>query len=264
MREKDAGPRLSLSTPVVRFLIGLAIALLIAAIFYFYHEGLWRCVLRYYRYFFDLKKLKLFIASFGPYSVIAFIVLQALQVVFAPIPGEVTGFVGGLLFGMLWGTVLSTIGLTIGAILAFWIARFFGYDFVRKVVRNEYIDKFDYFVTHRGLYIAFILFVIPGFPKDSLCYLLGLTHMRYREIILMNLIGRLPGTFILCMQGNAVRNGQFKYFWILFAASICLTAVLYFTRNYIIHFYAWCKSLVDGKKENKDGKTYPVEGKDVE
>jgi uncharacterized membrane protein YdjX (TVP38/TMEM64 family) len=214
-----------------------------------YYGGGWKSIILYYKYFFDFNRLKTFIASFGTHAGFAFVFVQALQVVVAPIPGEVTGFVGGLLFGKLSGTLLSTAGLTLGALTAFGVARIFGSTFVHKVVKKEYIDKFDYFVTHKGLYLTFVLFLIPGFPKDSLCYLLGLTRMRYLDFALMNVFGRLPGTFILCAEGDAVRNGKFTSFWVLFAVSIALVVTLCLTRNYIIQFLVFCKKTMDRKRK---------------
>lgn len=234
---------------VLRFLLGLCAIALVALLFYVYHEGGWKSILLYYKYFFDFKRLKIFIASFGPNAAFVFVVVQALQVVIAPVPGEVTGFVGGLLFGNISGTVLSTIGLTLGAVAAFSVARLFGSSFVHKVVKKEYIERFDHFVTHKGLYLTFVLFLIPGFPKDSLCYLLGLTRMRYVDFIMMNVFGRLPGTTILCAEGHAIRNASFTSFWILLAVSIILVVVLYLGRNYIIQFLVQCKQSLDRKRK---------------
>ncbi len=241
-------------SPVVsmalRFFLGLCAVALVSLLFYVYQEGGWRTIVLYYKYFFDFKRLKMFIASFGPNAAFVFVIVQTLQVLIAPVPGEVTGFVGGLLFGGIPGTVLSTIGLTLGAVGAFSVARFFGSSFVHKVVRKEYIDRFDYFVTHKGLYLTFVLFLIPGFPKDSLCYLLGLTRMRYADFVVMNIFGRLPGTIILCAEGSAVRNAKFASFWILFAVSVALVAVLYVGRNHVIHFLVRLKHAIERKRKN--------------
>ena len=185
--------------------------------------------------------------------------------VVAPVPGEVTGFVGGLLFGNLYGTLLSTVGLTAGALIAFWLARYFGSGLVRRIVKKEYFDRFDAFMTtHKALNITFVFFLIPGFPKDSLCYLLGLTRMRYLDFVLMNVCGRLPGTIILCMQGNAIRHGQFVSFWLLLAGSLTLTVSLYFGRNFIVRFFASCWRVLERKKSDEGGETYPVVSKDIE
>ena len=185
----------------------------------------------FYRYFFDVKNLETYLASLGPYSVIVFIFLQALQVIVAPVPGEVTGFAGGYLFGTFWGTVYSTIGLTLGSMAAFYIARILGIKFVERIVKKEYIDKFNSFVTHKGLYVAFGLFLLPGFPKDSLCYLLGLTHMRAIDFLLINLIARVPGTVMLALQGSSVKNEHYKSFFIMLVSSIFLIIILYLVRE---------------------------------
>ena len=226
--------RLSL---ILRSILLVSILALIILMFYVYHEGAWRDVFAYYRFFFDFKKLKIFIASFGPYAAFVFVLVQALQVVFAPVPGEVTGFVGGFLFGNVSGVILSTVGLAVGSVVAFGIARMFGMKFVEKIVKKHYIDKFNFFVTHKGLYITFIFFLIPGFPKDSLCYLLGLTHMRLIDFILMNIFGRLPGTLMLTLQGSAVKDGKYQAFFLLLVVSILLTFGLYLARNHIIRVF---------------------------
>ncbi len=222
----------------LKIILGILLAAALAALLYWYCQGEWRELFLRFKYLFSFKRLRDFILSFGAYSALVFLVIQALQVVLAPIPGEVTGFVGGYLYGKIGGIFLSTAGLTLGSVLSFEIARVFGMKLVRKVVKQETMDRFDYFVTHRGVHIAFILFLVPGFPKDSLCYLLGLTHLRRLDFLLMNIFGRLPGTIVLNIEGEAVRTGRYEAFFGILAGSIAATLVLYVTRNYIIHFFS--------------------------
>jgi len=235
--KNDSIVKTKLISWILRVFLYLLAASLISLIFYLYHEGAWRDILNYYKFFYDPKRLKTFIASFGPLATLVFVLAQSLQVIFAPIPGEVTGFVGGFLFGKVWGTILSTIGLTIGSLIAFGITRAYGMRFVEKVVRKEYIEKFNHFVTHKGLYITFIFFVIPGFPKDSLCFLLGLTRIRIADFLVMNIIGRLPGTLMLTLQGDALRHGKYQAFFIFLVVSLLLIVAFYFTRNYLIFYF---------------------------
>ncbi len=222
---------------LLRAILAVLAFFLVFLIFYAYQQGAWKEIFSYYRFFFDYKRLRLFILSFGHFSAIMFILIQALQVVFAPVPGEVTGFVGGLIFGNVLGTLYSTIGLVFGSLVAFYISRLLGLRFVEKIVKKDYIDRFNYFVRHRGVNVSFILFLIPGFPKDSLCYLLGLTHMRVVDFILINVFARLPGTLMLTMQGTAVHSEQYRFFFILFSTSIILTFVLYVFRNVLVKFF---------------------------
>lgn len=237
-----------LKSPLVLLSLKIALGVLLLAIvvfvFYLYHEGQWREAFFRFKYFFSFQRLRIFILSFGAYSKIVFVVLQAAQVVCAPIPGEITGFVGGFLYGKVMGTVLSTFGLTLGSILAFEVTRIFGTRLVKRVVKQEAMDRFDDFVTHRGVHIAFVLFLIPGFPKDSLCYLLGLTHLRRTDFLLMNIFGRLPGTLILNLEGEAVRTGKYEAFFVLLVGSIIVTALLYFLRHHIVRLFSWLVHLV--------------------
>ncbi len=235
MRRKIVKTKFASASPrILLWVLGLA---LVSLLFYLWHEeNAWREIIKFYRFFFEPKRLKMFVVSFGPFASVMFVLVQSAQVVFAPVPGEITGFVGGLLFGNVKGVILSTIGLTLGSLLAFSITRIFGMKLVEKIVKKEYIDKFNDFVTHKGLNITFILFLLPGFPKDSLCYLLGLSHIRLADFIFMNVFGRLPGTLMLTMQGHAVSKGQYKAFFWMLVISIVFTAILYFTRNYIVQF----------------------------
>ncbi len=159
--------------------------------------------------FINKRHLLSFIKEHRSYAALIFISLQATQVVAAPVPGEVTGFVGGMLFGPVWGVVYSTIGLMIGSWLAFMLARLLGRPLVERFVSAELISRYDYVMKHKGLMLAFFMFLIPGFPKDFLCYLLGLGHMRQRDFLLVSIPGRLLGTILLTMGGSYFRAERY-------------------------------------------------------
>lgn len=174
--------------------------------------------------FINRQRLVQFIEDHRAYAAFIFIGLQSLQVVFAPIPGEVSGFVGGILFGTLWGIVYSTIGLTLGSWIAFTLARIVGRPLVESIVSPEIIQRYDYVMKHKGLFLALLLFVIPGFPKDYLCYLLGLGHMGLGAFLLISTLGRLLGTVMLTLGGSLFCNRQY---WQLFTLTgICIFLIL--------------------------------------
>jgi uncharacterized membrane protein YdjX (TVP38/TMEM64 family) len=243
-------------SPLFYILLATFFLVLIVLAFYFYHEGIWYDAV----HFFETKRLETFIASYGTYAGLVFVVIQALQVIIAPIPGEVTGFVGGFLFGNAIGTILSTIGLTLGSIGAFFIARFFGLRFVEKIVKKEYRDKFGYWVTHKGLYITFILYLMPGFPKDSLGYLLGLTKLKLLPFILMNVFGRLPGTLLLTIQGSAMDNKEYKTFFFVLAGNLLITLALCLTHDRCTKVVA---SLVQRVLRRRERRSIGAAGKDL-
>ncbi len=172
------------------------------------------------KYFTDRKLLQQLIQEHRRSAILIFIGLQALQVVAAPVPGEVTGFAGGMLFGTVSGIIYSTIGLTIGSWIAFMLARIAGRPLVEKVVNPETIKRYDYVMKHKGLFLAFLLFLIPGFPKDYLCFLLGLGHMGQKNFLMVSTLGRLLGTTLLTVEGSLFRNKRYVAFFTVMGISI--------------------------------------------
>jgi uncharacterized membrane protein YdjX (TVP38/TMEM64 family) len=148
------------------------------------------------------------VADLGQLSILAFMLLQVVQVIITPIPGEVTGIIGGYLFGPILGTVYSTIGLTIGSCIAFSLARAYGLPFVERVVPPSATSRYDTFMKGRGRLVCFAFFVLPGMPKDMLCYIMGLSHMTAREFMVIITAGRLLGACLLSVAGSSVRSHQ--------------------------------------------------------
>ncbi|HYR02419.1 MAG TPA: TVP38/TMEM64 family protein, partial [Syntrophobacteria bacterium] len=177
------------------------------------------------------ERLINFIKSFHPYDEFVFILFQILQVVFAPIPGEVTGLIGGYLYGPVLGTIYSTVGLTVGSWLAFMLARFLGLPFVEKAVNPEILKKYDYVMEHQGAIVSFILFLIPGFPKDYLCYIMGLSHMKLWTFLIISTVGRLIGTMLLSMSGSYVRSNHYVGLLVLLGAGGVFVLLAYLYRE---------------------------------
>jgi uncharacterized membrane protein YdjX (TVP38/TMEM64 family) len=168
----------------------------------------------------DRERVSAFLASLGPLSFVGFIGLQALQVVAAPIPGEVTGVMGGFLYGPFLGLFLSTIGLTLGSWINFALSKTFGRPFVDRFVSKKTLDKYDYLLHHKGAFLVFVLFLIPGFPKDILCYILGLGHLTTREFLIISTVGRFGGTVLLTLGGNYLRHHQYYRFSFLLGVAV--------------------------------------------
>jgi uncharacterized membrane protein YdjX (TVP38/TMEM64 family) len=157
----------------------------------------------------DPKKAIHFINSFHPYDDFIFIALQIFQVLIAgALPAEITGFIGGYLYGPVLGTIYSTVGLSIGSWFAFILARVYGLPLVRRVVRASVMQRYDHFMERRGPFVSFILFLIPGFPKAALCYIIGLSPMNVWTFMVVSTVGRLFGTMLLSVSGSSVRNNQ--------------------------------------------------------
>ncbi len=184
----------------------------------------------YYKALSDKEKVENFILSFGVGAPLIFILLQIAQVIFAPIPGEASGFIGGYLFGVLWGFIYSSIGLSIGSIINFGIGFFLGKKYIKKLIPEKYMDKFNSLLKREGIIVILIFFVFPGFPKDLLCLFLGLSGMmRWRLFLLMSSIGRMPGTLLLSIQGAYVSQ---KLYWHFAAVFLLCVILIFFSYKY--------------------------------
>jgi uncharacterized membrane protein YdjX (TVP38/TMEM64 family) len=208
--------------------IAILLAIIVLGIFLFSYFDL-------YRFFISRRKIIEFVNSFGPLAVVIFIGLQVLQVIVAPIPGEVNGFIGGYLYGPIMGTLYSTIGLTIGSWIAFALARWLGFPFVQKVLDPKILRKYDHFMEHRGTLITFILFLIPGFPKDALSYIVGLSHMKTATFLMVCTGGRLFGTLMLSISGDCARNDQNIALAAILGISALIVALAYYYHDKLLH-----------------------------
>lgn len=222
-----------------KILFGICL-LAIAVLIYIFRTPLWNQTLFYWNLFSDREQIKAFITSFGIVAPVAFIAVQVLQVIFAPIPGEATGFIGGYIFGALQGFIYSSIGLSLGSWINFLIGRFLGKHYIRKIVPTRYLDKFDSVIKHQGVMVLFVLFVFPGFPKDYLCMFLGLSALPIKVFILLATIGRMPGTLMLSFQGASLYDKSYGAFTIITVICIIFLIIGYRYRNVI---YNWVDKL---------------------
>ena len=182
----------------------------------------------------DKRLLKQTLNEWGILAPVFFILLQALQVVVSPIPGEATGFLGGYLFGAWGGFIYSTIGLTLGSIFAFAVGRWLGAHFVRNLVSKENWERMGFIVEAEGAILCFIIYLIPGLPKDMACYLFGMSPMPLWVFALVSTLGRIPGTWVLSAQGAHTAGGDYLQVILLTAIVVAVALPLYCFRNRIL------------------------------
>jgi len=219
-----------------RILIAVTVVCVLFLAGYAYRQFLWEKTVYYYHLFSDREQIKSYVASFGPWAPLVFILIQILQVIFAPIPGEATGFIGGFLFGTAGGFLYSSIGLTAGSWINFSIGRFLGTRYVRKLIPEAKLDRMDKMVRRQGTMVLFILFVIPGFPKDYLCLFLGLSTLPLKVFLIIVGIGRMPGTLMLSLQGSYVFEQKYGLFALIMG--FCLI-IIFLGYKYREALYRW-------------------------
>ncbi len=194
---KIAGRRLPLSA--------LAFPLLLCALL----VGAWIGRDALYALFASSERLREAVARYGGWGPLVFVALQTVQVIVFWIPGEIAQMAGGYLFGVLEGTLLSAIGIALGSLVDFSLARTLGKRFVAGLFGAARLDRFDKIRTSpRAEAFFFLLFVIPGIPKDLLCFVAGLSAMRPLGFLAVSMVGRLPGIVGSSVMGAAAADGR--------------------------------------------------------
>ena len=141
----------------------------------------------------DEEHLQSTLAAYGALGPLIFIGLQFLQVVLFVIPGEVVQIAAGFLYGTWLGLLYSLIGIGLGSTAAFYLARALGRPFVEFFLSEERVEKLDRLLRRGGgLTALFLLFLLPGIPKDALCYVAGLSALPFPLFLGLSLLGRLP------------------------------------------------------------------------
>ena len=189
------------------------------------------------RLYVDKRFLKHTLREWGVLAPVIFIGLQALQVIISPIPGELTGILGGYLFGQWIGLFYSTIGLTLGSVAAFAVGRWLGARYVRKLVSADIWHKMGFIVEAEGAILCFIIFLMPGLPKDVTCYLFGLSPMPFWVFAVVSTLGRIPGTWVLSAQGARTASGDYLQVVLLTAVVVGVALPLYYYRNRLVEWF---------------------------
>lgn len=166
------------------------------------------------------------IQSRGLAGVVILFLLQFLQMVVAFIPGEVTQIAAGMIYGPWIGALVILIGCVIASSAIFAIVKALGAPFVRDMVPAKYIDKLTEFEKSRKFdFIVFILFLIPGLPKDVFTYILPLTSMKFSKFVALSNLGRIPGIVVSTYAAANITDGNIVTSVVLFAVLAAVSVI---------------------------------------
>ncbi len=153
-----------------------------------------------------------------------YVIMVIFQVVVALVPGEPVEIAGGYAFGAVWGTVLYLIGSTIGSMIVFLLVRKYGNRLVEMVFSKKDIKGLEFLRNKKREALLILLFVIPGTPKDLLCYFAGLTSISTKVWVIVCSLGRIPSIITSTIGGDALEKSN--YTWTIVAFSIALITSL--------------------------------------
>lgn len=186
-----------------------------------------------------------YVASHGPLGPLMMIGIMALQVVVAVIPGEPFELGAGFVFGWLQGTVLSLLGAILASALVYACTRKWGVKIVEAFFPREKILRFSFLQNEKKLdLLIFILFLIPGTPKDLLTYLVGLTPMKLTSFLVLTTLARIPSVVSSTVTGSLAQKGNLTAALITYGVTLVLTAVC------VLWYRRISKETVQGGEKN--------------
>ena len=175
------------------------------------------------------------VTSSGVYGVILLFILQLAQIFLFILPGEPIEILAGMCYGWFWGTIFIIISSTIIATLIFLLVRKIGKQFVYDFSDEEKIKKIEknkLFQNPKKIeLVLFILFLIPGTPKDLLTYLSGLLPIKMRRFIVISTIARVPSIVTSTIAGANIAIGDWKKGIILYVLIVVIVVIALFIFN---------------------------------
>lgn len=164
------------------------------------------------------------IGSHGIWGCVIFFLMTVLQVFVAVIPGEPFEIAAGYAFGWLGGTLITVAGVTLGQMLMFLLIRKYGTQALELFVPREKLEKVSFIRTSGKTFrLLFILFLIPGTPKDLLACYAGLTDIRLTSFLILTVLARLPSVVTSTVGGSALSDGSYLAAVIVFLVTAAVS-----------------------------------------
>lgn len=166
------------------------------------------------------------VAGHGVWGMAAYAGMVFLQVLVAIIPGEPLEIAGGYAFGAVWGTVLCLLGSILGSVAVFAVVRKWGIPLVEVFFPREKLEKLSFLRTSpKRTALLWLVFTVPGTPKDLLCYFAGLTDLSWSSWLLIASVGRIPSIVTSTVGGDALGMQNYQFAVVTFLATLVIAGV---------------------------------------
>ncbi|MBR3628899.1 MAG: TVP38/TMEM64 family protein [Oscillospiraceae bacterium] len=172
------------------------------------------------------------VRNYGAFAPVIFMLLMAVQIVIAFIPGGPLELIGGMLFGGWLGLLYTVAGAVLGTLAVFFLVKCFGRPLVHLFVSEEKLQSFKFLQNEEKLELwVFILFLIPGIPKDMLTYLVPLTPMKGKHFIPLSVLARFPSLAASVLVGDSLADGRYRMCVVICVIAAVLCFVGYRLKN---------------------------------
>lgn len=172
------------------------------------------------------EKFRLWVDSHGFWGKITFVGMIIFQVVIALVPGEPLEIGAGYAFGAIEGTLLCVIGTTLGSLLVFLLVRKIGVRLVEVFFSQEKINSLKILKSSKKRnFLIFLVFFLPGTPKDLITYFVGLTDVKPLNFLVLVSVARLPSIITSTLGGDALGVEEYKTAIIVFVITLLISLI---------------------------------------
>ena len=185
----------------------------------------------------NTDKFKDYILSFGVWGILVFILLQIAHIIIVVIPGELVQIGGGYIFGTVMGTIYTSLGMLIGTIIVFFMTRIFGYSVIKIFLPKNKLEKFNHLINSpKSEIVMFVLYLIPGIPKDTLTYIAGMTPIKPMNFLILSVVARLPGILGSCYIGANLQSKHYMPVIVVSSIAVLLFVLGIIYQDKVIDF----------------------------
>ena len=204
-----------------RLAVGGVVIFILLSLFLFWFVG--RPMIRFAR---QPELFRQWVDARGVWGKIAYVGMVFLQVLVAIIPGEPLELCGGYAFGAFWGTVLCLLGAVLGSVAVFALVRRLGQPLVEVFFPKEKLESLRFLRSSpKRDALMWLIFTVPGTPKDLLCYFAGLTDLSWGKWLLIATVGRIPSIVTSTIGGDALGVKNYQFALIAFAVTLAISGV---------------------------------------
>ncbi|NLD20350.1 MAG: TVP38/TMEM64 family protein [Clostridiales bacterium] len=222
-RKKQLRKKFKVFSAIFKLLVFLLIIVGIPLYIYFFQHNL-------IDRFSSMEQVNALFKEYRSQGVLFYIGAQIVQIVICIIPGQWLQFAAGYVYGFWLGYFFSLVGAALGSILTYYIAKLLGHDAMHLIFGEEKIrNMLKTMNSKKAVVVVFLIFLIPGIPKDLCNYAAGLSQMKLKPFLIISLIGRTPGMMGSLLIGRQISTGGYTSAAVIagIAVVLCVLGVVF-------------------------------------
>lgn len=198
----------------------------------------------------DLEYIENFLQAHEATSAIIYLAAQAAQIVICFIPGQWLQAGAAYFYGIWIGILFSVIGAVIGSFIAYKLAVFLGRDAIHILFGEEKVSRIvDWMQTRKASLLLFVIFLIPGVPKDATAYIAGIADFPLKRFLIISTLGRIPAMMGSLIIGKAIAEHNYTL-----AIVVGIFAIVLFSIGIAFHdeIDKWVDKFYENLEDNND------------